>query len=222
MRRWHRWDDWIRPSARRCTGRRPVRWKALALIVLLALFLVVIGNHVRPIFESITTNQARIQSIDTINSAVAEELRNRSVTYEELVTVERGDSGGVLSITTNMAKMNELKSYIISDVQKVIGEGSHMKVGVPIGTLMGNDFLHGWGPEIPLRVTLSGNVNADFKSSFESAGINQTKHQIYLNIHTSVYSFLPGFNTTTEVDTNIPVAETIIVGEVPELYANLK
>lgn len=75
---------------------------------------------------------------------------------------------------------------------------------------------------MPLRLTLSGNVNADFKSSFESAGINQTKHQIYLNIHTSVYSFLPGFNTTTDVETNVPVAETIIVGAVPQVVANLK
>lgn len=121
-----------------------------------------------------------------------------------------------------MIKMNELKAVIIQDVQSKLGGDSHKDVGVPIGTLLGSDFLHGRGPDIPLRLTLSGNINADFKSSFESAGINQTKHQIYLNIHTSVYSFIPGFATTTEVDTNFPVAETIIVGEVPQVVANLK
>ena len=71
-------------------------------------------------------------------------------------------------------------------------------------------------------MTLSGNVSADFNSSFESAGINQTKHQIYLDVKTSVYSFLPGFRTTTDVETNILVAETVIVGAVPQLVTTLK
>jgi sporulation protein YunB len=159
--------------------------------------------------------------VDTINKAVTNELKKDNVSYNDLVTVERNESGEVLAITTNMVKMNELKASVISSVQEQLSD-NHKDIGVPLGTLLGNDLLHGRGPNVPLRLTLSGNVNADFKSSFESAGINQTKHQIYLNIHTSVYSFIPGFNTTTDVETNIPVAETIIVGEVPQVVANLK
>ena len=74
-----------------------------------------------------------------------------------------------------------------------------------------------------MRLTLSGNVTADFESTFESAGINQTKHRICLHIHTSIYSFLPpAYNGTTEIETDIPVAETVIIGEVPQLMANFK
>ena len=211
MRRW-----------RRSYSRGNIRWKAILLIVLFFVLIIMIDRQIRPIIESITTNQARIQSVDTINTAVAKELKENSVSYNDLITVERNDSGEVLAITTNMVKMNELKAIIIEDVQRQLGGNSHIDTGVPIGTLLGNDLLHGYGPNVPLRLTLSGNVNADFKSSFESAGINQTKHQIYLNIHTSVYSFLPGFNTTTDVETNVPVAETIIVGAVPQVVANLK
>lgn len=211
MRRWRRY-------------RSPyyVRWKALLIIVLFFVSIIMIDKQLRPIIESITTNQARIQSVNTINNAVAAELKENGVSYSDLVTVERNDNGEVLAITTNMVKMNELKAIIITDVQRQLGSDSHMDIGVPIGTLLGNDLLHGYGPDIPFRLTLSGNVNADFKSSFESAGINQTKHQIYLNIHTSVYSFIPGFNTTTDVETNVPVAETIIVGQVPQVVANIQ
>lgn len=210
MRRWRRYGRGYR-----------IRWKAVLIIALFLGIIILLDGQLRPIIKSIATNEARIKSVDTINDAVLNELRENKVSYNDLVTVERNQSGEVLAITTNMVQMNELKATVIHSVQEQLGDG-HKDIGVPLGTLLGNDFLHGRGPKVPLRVTLAGNVNADFKSSFESAGINQTKHQIYLNIHTSVYSFIPGFDTTTEVETNIPVAETIIVGEVPQVVADLK
>lgn len=210
MRRWHN-------SYPRRYGYR----KAAVIFIFIFVFVLFLDHQLRPIYESVATNQAKAQSVALINSAVAEELQKNTVSYTDLVTVERNNSGEILAITTNMVKMNELKAVIMKDVQEQLGDDAHANVGVPLGTLLGNDFIHGVGPKIPLRVSLNGNINADFKSSFESAGINQTKHQIYLNIHTSVYSFIPGFNTTTEVETNIPVAETIIVGQVPQVFANV-
>ncbi len=210
MRRWHRYGNHIH-----------IRWKSVVIIVFCFALIITLDSQLRPIIKSITTNQARIKSIDTINKVITEELSKNALSYSDLVTVERDSSGKVLAITTQMVKMNQLKAAIITNVQKKLGDDGNMDMGIPLGTLLGNDLLHGRGPNIPLRLTLSGNVNADFKSSFESAGINQTKHQIYLNIHTSVYSFIPGFDTTMEVETNVPIAETIIVGEVPEMVANI-
>jgi len=210
MRRWHRYGNHVQ-----------IRWKAVLIIIFCFALTIMLDSQLRPIIKSITINQARIKSIDTINKVIADELSKNAVSYNDLVVVERDSDGKVLAITTQMVKMNELKSAIVTNVQKELGNEGNMEIGVPIGTLLGNDFLHGRGPDIPLRLTLSGNVNAEFKSSFESAGINQTKHQIYLNIHTSVYSFIPGFNTTTDVETNVPIAETIIVGEVPQMVANI-
>lgn len=209
MRRWRRYG----------THRKG---KAILVIALFCLFIFILDKQLRPVIESITTNQARIKSVDTINRAIMEDLQKDGVTYGDLITVERGSDGNVLAITTNMVKMNELKADIVATVQKDLGDDAHLDVGVPLGTLLGGDIFHGRGPSVPLKLTLSGNVTADFESSFESAGINQTRHQIYLKVHTSVYSFLPGFDTTTDVDTNMLVAETVIVGSVPEIVANLK
>ena len=209
MRRWRRYGS-------------HGKGKAVFAVLLVCVFLFFLNRQLRPVIESITTNEARIKSINTINSAVLKDLQKDGVTYTDLVTVDRGGDGNVLAITTNMVKMNELKAEIISTVQQNIGSSEHMDVGIPLGTLIGGDILHGRGPNVPLKLTLSGNVTADFKSTFESAGINQTRHQIYLNVHTSVYSFLPGFDTTTDVDTNVLVAETVIVGSVPSVFADMK
>lgn len=213
MRRWHSW---------RYNKNLHNRIRIIAILALFIWLIIVVDSHFRPIINSIITNTARIKSINTINNVITEELNREGVEYEDVISIERDENGKVLAITTQMVKMNELKAKVIVEVQKELRYGGHMDIGVPIGTFFDNGFLHGRGPKIPLRLTLSGNVNGDFKSKFESAGINQTKHQIYLNVHTSIYSFMPGFNATTEVETNVIVAETVIIGDVPKVVANLK
>ena len=207
---------------RRRRGRMPARGKAFLFIIFFFLLILLFNSQIKPVIESVTANEAKIRSIGTINGAVIDELNREGISYDNLITVERGTDGNVLSITTNMVKMNELKAKMISNIQTKLGDDTYTTVGVPLGTLIGGEIFHGRGPKIPLRASLSGNVSADFDSTFESAGINQTKHQIYLDVKTSVYSFLPGFKTTTDVETNVLVAETVIVGAVPQLITNLK
>jgi sporulation protein YunB len=200
----------------------PARGKLTLFLIGMVVFLLLFNMQIRPIIESATANEAKIKSVNTINTAVLEELSEDNISYDDLITVERGNDGNVLAITTNMLKMNELKAKIVSDIQDKLNNDTYATVWVPIGTLFGGDFFHGKGPKIALKASLSGNVAAEFNSTLASAGINQTKHQIYLDISTSIYSFLPGFDTTTEVKTNILVAETVIVGAVPQVVANLK
>ncbi len=205
---------------RRNRNPMPVRGKLFLLIIVFIAFILVFNSQIRPVIGSISANEAKIQSINTINNAVMEELNRENISYDDLITVERGNDGNVLAVTTNMVKMNELKAKIISDIQGKLNNDTYSTVWVPLGTLIGGDFFHGKGPNIALKASLSGDVTAEFNSTLTSAGINQTKHQIYLDVSTSIYSFLPGFDTTTDVKTNILVAETVIVGSVPQVVAN--
>lgn len=205
---------------RRRRSAMPARGKLTLLMIALLAFIFLFNSQIRPVIASITANEAKIKSINTINDAVITELNRDNISYDDLITVERGSDGNVLAITTNMVKMNELKAKIISDIQDKLNNDTYSTVWVPIGTFIGGDFFHGKGPKVALKASLSGNVTAEFNSTLASAGINQTKHQIYLDIGTSIYSFLPGFDTTTEVKTNILVAETVIVGSVPQVVAN--
>lgn len=207
---------------RRRRGRRSGLNSRLVLLLLaVVLVFVALNQGLKPVVASITTNEARIASTEAINRVVEQELLQNGVTYSSFIQIERSAAGEVQTITTDMIRMNQLKASVVQKIQKELGGYSHTDLGIPLGTLFGGELFHGRGPNVPLRLTLSGNVTAEYKSSFSSAGINQTRHQIRLEIHTSIYSFIPGLDTTTDLTTDIPVAETVIVGEVPKFLANM-
>ena len=171
----------------------------MILFFILAAMAVFLEMELAPVMRSLTENEAKRTAANAIHNMVQEELQSGQINYNDLVNIERSSAGQILAITTNMSEINLLKSKISTAINQKLGQ-DHIEVGVPIGTLTGNDLLHGRGPQVPLMVTLAGNVDTDFKSSFESAGINQTRHQIYLEIHTSIYSFIPGLDTTTDIN----------------------
>lgn len=209
----------MRTRRRRSAGAKAC---ALCALVLLVPALVLFNRQIKPVMESETVNEAKVRSVGIINSVVLHEINQNEVSYENLVSVDRDADGRVLSITSDIPKMNWLKAGIISDVQKGLDGTGESDVEIPLGTLLGSHLFHGYGPRIPLKITLAGNVKADFKSAFESAGINQTRHRIFLSVGASVYSFLPGVSETTDVSTDVLVAETVIVGEVPEVLVDSK
>jgi sporulation protein YunB len=214
MKHWHRY----RPGRGAYRGERGGSYRKILLfflgVVVMGVFLDV---QLRPIVKSLTENTAKQTAVSAINQSVLQEISSENISYDDLIQIQRDENGKVLTITTNMAKMNEVKAKVTNAVQNNLNHG-HMEVSVPLGTLFGSELLHGRGPGVPLVVTLAGNVTSDFKTNFESAGINQTRHQIYLEVHTGIYSFIPGVDTTTDVTTSVMVAETVIVGEVPQIF----
>lgn len=206
----------------RVRRRKPAGPKILLALILIFTLLLLFNRQIRPVMESETENAAKVRAVSVINSVVLNEISRGSVSYGSLVHIDRDADGRVLSVTSDVMKMNEFKAKIILDIQKQLDGERDSSVDIPIGTLIGSSLFHGMGPSLNLRVTLAGNVKADFKSTFESAGVNQTRHRIYLDVGTSVYSFLPGINSTTDVNTDELVAETVIVGEVPQMMLNTK
>jgi sporulation protein YunB len=206
----------------RVRRRRTARPKILLALLLLAVTLLIFNRQIKPVMESETENAAKVRAVSIINSTVLNEISKDSIQYENLVHIERNSENGVLSLTSDVMKMNEFKAKIILDVQKEFEGHQDSSVDIPLGTLIGSHLFHGRGPGLSLKITLAGNVKADFKSTFESAGINQTRHRIYLTVGTSVYSFLPGVTSTTDVSTDVLVAETVIVGDVPQVMVDAK
>ncbi len=214
----------MRPRRSRRAGRRPMRRSTkikliVAGAVFLALFLFV-SLQLRPMIQSVTNTIAKQVATTAIHNTVVEQLEQNPLKYEDFVNIQRDGNGNITTITTNMTNINALKSKIALAIQEELGE-SYTQTGIPLGTLTGSDLLRGYGPKVPVRISIAGNVSVELKSSFESAGINQTRHQIYMEIRTSAYSYLTGMSSTTEVSTDVAVAETVIVGEVPQMFANL-
>lgn len=170
--------------------------------------------------QTVTSGIAKQMMVSSIHEVVLKELDEEQYQYDDFVNVQRDSDGNIRTISLNMVNVNTLKSNIALTIQQELGN-SQKQTGVPLGTLLGADLFRGHGPKIPLKISVLGNTTVDLKSAFDSAGINQTRHQIYLEITTGVYSYLTGVSSEADVTTSIPVAETVIVGEVPQMYANL-
>ena len=200
-----------------------VRWMCFAVLLFAAVLLILtalwVNSRLEPVVEDLTANEAKARAVQIISAAVENALADQEEPVLSMVNVQYNENGEIVSLSSDMAKMNGLKSTLLSGVQEELGESIHI---VPIGTLIGGGLLHGRGPEVPLRITLSGNIEADFESDFTTAGINQTKHTVSLRVHTTIYTFLAGTQSSAEVETSVPVAETVIVGEVPQVVANLQ
>ncbi len=153
-----------------------------------------------------------------VTQAVDEAIASGELDYENLVNFEKDNDGKITAVRSNMAAFNLLQSHILQTVLERIDQVSAKDLSIPIGSLTGSALLAGRGPRITVRMESVGSSQASFQNAFTSAGINQTKHQIILTIDVYVSILLPGFTTATKVSNSFIVAETVIVGSVPDSY----
>ena len=166
------------------------------------------------------SDKARSVAVMAIDNAVTQELGNQNFKYSDVVQIERTDEGKLIGITTNIQKINCLKSSLSNAISEELSKNEIKKVKIPLGAILGTDLLSGSGPVVSVKFFVTGNVVTDFESELSEAGINQTKHRINLNTEVSVAGIIPWYPVETKIKTNITIAETVIVGEVPRVYAS--
>ncbi|MEW9121562.1 MAG: sporulation protein YunB [Thermotaleaceae bacterium] len=148
-----------------------------------------------------------------MNSKVSDDIK-----YQDLIFIRTDTEGNVTMMQANTVMMNRLASEVALTVQDNIKQIKASSVNVPLGNVFGSQLLAQYGPKININVTPIGMVNVDFKTQFEQSGINQTRHKIYLVVNTQVRIIVPFSSNTTSVETSVPIAETVIVGKVPQSY----
>ena len=203
---------------RRLDRRVLIRALALLLAVSLLALTLTATARMRPLLESLATTRVSNTVNRIISEAVNEAIQNGDISYERLISLEKDNEGKITAVHSNMAAFNRLQSQILDIILAKIDQVSARELSIPIGTLTGSALLAGRGPRIRVRMESVGSSTARFNNQFESAGINQTKHQIILEVEVSVAILLPGFTTATKVSTAVTVAETVIVGAVPDTY----
>ncbi|NLB80643.1 MAG: hypothetical protein GX800_03290, partial [Clostridiaceae bacterium] len=142
--------------------------------------------------------------------------------YADLFDIQKNPEGEITAIIANTAKMNVLKSQISLDIQQKIEETQQSEIGIPLGSLFGGEFIAGRGHVIPLKLVMGGIMEIDFKNSFTNAGINQTKHEAYIDIKITVNALMPSGNISTAIATTMPLTHAIIIGKTPNNYANFQ
>ncbi len=198
-----------------------IRFKLISFIIFSTIIALLIDASVRPYIRSMAATSAENISMQAISEAVEEILSAENIDYDDLAIVETNNNGDISSIKINTIKANILKSKINKRIQEKVSviEGYNMRI--PIGSVFGNEYLAGWGPHVGIKLTMRGAATSKINNAFESAGINQTLHRIMLDVTTKIYIVLPRNTSTTSLTTNVCIAETIIVGAVPDMMVQI-
>lgn len=204
----------IRSYERRARRRRLLRRTLLLLFLLLALFLAIDRNF-RPLVFSLAEARSAAMASQVLSGALAEAIGD-GVTYEELMNVRMDDRGQVALLSANTVMMNRLAARAGEAALRRLNNMSSERVTVPLGAVLGTTLFAGNGPGVPVSIVPIGSIATDFATEFEACGINQTRHKVFLKVTASVRIVIPAGAKTTQVSANMLVAESIIVGAVPE------
>ena len=156
-----------------------------------------------------------------INSTIADVMDSGGYSADYFVTMEKNDRGEVTAVSANMAHINALSAEILARVSDS-AENDILTVEIPCGNLTGVSLLMGRGPKVPVKLIMLTSSGVEFNNSIVTAGINQTKHQISLDVIIDADVLVPWGKESTQVRTQVLIADTIVVGQVPDTYFNLR
>ena len=174
-------------------------------------------RNVRRVLVAISEATMRASTTVAVNDAVYYTLSD-DLRYEDLVYVERDATGNIVAVSANALKINKIARDTASISQSNLKSLSLNGIPIPLGALTGIEAFAGLGPPIPFRIIPVSSVSCDFSSTFESVGINQTKHSIYLNVIADISIVMPSRTENFAVTTEILVGEFVIVGSVPDTF----
>ncbi|WP_244835221.1 sporulation protein YunB [Clostridium sp. BJN0001] len=201
-------------TKRKKTGRLKKFIIFILIISIINLIFYFFDARVLPHVADVSETIAQSKTIDIINETSVEIL-NDDFNYDELVKISRDDTGKINLIQSDTAKLNKIASSLAIKTNEKLRKMKDIEVNVPLGWSTDKGMLFNIGPKINVAIEPVGNMNITYESDFESAGINQTRHKIYFNVEAKVRVMLPFKSRETTINTQIPVTDTIVVGEIP-------
>ena len=197
--------------------RKLIRWIWIILTLAGAVFMLLRGQY-HDVAASLARTQVMNVTSDLINDAIDRQIEEGAIAYDRMVYFEKDLDGRITALKTNMGLVNRLKTDTLNRINDEIMVLDSDHIGIPLGSLFLPELLAGKGPRINVRVLSIRNSEADFESRFSEAGINQTLHQLTLLVSVDVAVLVLGKTEHFTVESEVVVAETVIVGTVPETY----
>lgn len=189
----------------------------LILIVLLAVFFY-LRNSYRDVIMELAQTSVKNSTSDLTNEAVSKQIAEGKIQYDRIVFFEKDLNGRITALKTNIGEINHLKTDILSIINDRILSLDHSDIGIPLGSLFLPEFFSGKGPSIPVHILSIRNSDAAFSSEFIQAGINQTLHRLNMEVQVDVSVLVLGQTCSFGVKSQVVVAETVIIGDVPSTY----
>ena len=199
--------------------------RRFAKIVVFALFLllscVLIYNlQILPVLFPLAKAKCTTELADAVNRIVRARMQSDSDGYADFVRLHFGEDGSVASVETNTPRLAKLSGDVVGDVTNALTH-ERMTVRIPLGSLSGSALLSGKSPDVRVKLAVSQKITCAVRGDFTESGINQTLHRVFLRVTVEVCALLPGAVQTFSVPTDVCVAETVIIGKVPEAYTRI-
>jgi len=201
--------------------RRGLQKMCRLLIILLVIAvagLAVFRIRYHDAIRSLAETQVRNSTSDLINDAIDRQIETGNIQYDRIVYFEKDLDGRITALKTNMSEVNRLKTDILNLINDEILALDTSDIGIPLGSLLLPELFSGQGPGIPVHILSIRNSDASFKSYFTEAGINQTLQQLTMDVSVDVSVLVLGKTESFTVSSQVVVAETIIVGQVPDTF----
>lgn len=190
----------------------------LVLMMAAAVLFLMFRSRYREVIRDLAETQVKNTTSDLTNDAIAKQIANGVIQYDRIVYFEKDLDGRITALKTNMSEINRLKTDILNIINDEILALDTSDIGIPLGSLFLPEFLSGKGPAIPVHILSIRNSDANFTSKFSQAGINQTLHQLTMVVSVDVAVLVLGQTSSFTVNSEVVVAETVIVGDVPSTF----
>ena len=196
---------------------------ALIMIIIIILIIAIMFSSlfIRKTISNYAKEQATTLLFGSANRTVGDYLAESGVTYEDIVKLTRNSNNDLSSLEIDIVKINELKSRVTTLISDSMEANERYTISVPVGTLFGNEYTLGLGPEMKFKMQMVTSVVTDFESNFYAAGINQVLHQILIKVKINGNVIIPWCKTPFYVETSIIAAQTVLVGVTPDAYTNV-
>lgn len=176
---------------------------------------------VKPFVFTYAKSEAETIILNAVNEAVLNVLRENDISYSDISNISRDGEGTITGIEIDIEKVNHLKSQISNELSKIVADNNKYDLYIPMGTLFGNEYTTGYGPEIKFKMQLTETAILDFESKFDAAGINNVLHQIIIKIDVKASVLMMGATDGFSVSTTALAAQTVISGTVPDSFTNV-
>ena len=194
-----------------------IRFTFFVFLAVLLMFLMLRSRY-RDVIRELAQTQVKNTTSDLTNDAIAKQIADGIIQYDRIVYFEKDLDGRITALKTNMSEVNRLKTDILNIINDEILALDTSDIGIPLGSFFLPEFLSGKGPVIPVHILAIRNSDASFYSDFSQAGINQVLHQLNMLVSVDVSVLVLGQTSSFTVNSEVVVAETVIVGDVPDTF----
>ncbi len=201
--------------------RKIAPFVAMLLIVSVGALLIMAEIRISNVRKELINYAARNAASAAVTAGVENSLDTDKPKYADLIKFGKDQSGNIVSVTTDAYYLNKIGNNIGDEIDKRINLMKSYTVKIPFSVLFSEQLINGRGPKLPIVFVMTGITTTDFENEFTDAGVNQTHHRIMMSITVNAYVIHSGNVTVVPYQTNVCIAESIVVGITPQTFAEI-